>query len=155
MARRTFTRLGQDLALTPYRGTASAAPLTAADSWGALDLRVGGPQNGDLMVVTARENLAQALTLRLLTEKGALTPLGHPNYGSRLVSLIGRRNNETTRNLARLYVIEAVKQEARVRELTALRVETAPGDAGTLLIGMTVLPLGDDDPLPLEVELSL
>lgn len=154
MARRTFKRLGQDLALTAYRGTPSAAPLAAADSWGTLDLRVGGPQSADLAVVTGRENLAQALTLRLLTERGALAPLGHPDYGSRLVSLIGRGNDETTRNLARLYVIEAVRQEPRVRELSALRVETAPGDPGTIRIGVTVLPLGDNEPLPLEVEIG-
>ena len=150
-----------DLALTRYVGTPSAAPLPAADSWGSLDLRVVAGRPGrrgtpaDLGTVAARANLGQALTLRLLTDKGALAPLGHPDYGCRLVSLIGRTNNETTRHLARLYVIEAIRQEPRVKALTALNVATAPGQPDTIRIELAVVPLNDDDPLALTLEVAL
>lgn len=148
--------LAADLALTRYVGTASAAPLPSADSWGGLDLRVVGRGSlDDLSTVDDRANLGQALTLRLLTLKGVLAPLGHPDYGCRLVSLIGRLNNETTRNLARLYVIEAVKAEPRVAGLTALRVDPAPGQPDRILIDLTVKPLGDGDPLSLALEFAL
>ena len=161
---RTFERLGADLALTRFAGLPSAVELSSADSWGELDLRVrpggqgGLPQQGevlDLAAVEGRQNLAQALMLRLLTRRGALGPLGHPRYGSRLPSLIGRLNDETTRNLARLHTIEAVAQEPRVKELSALNVETVPGQPDTIRIGLQVLPLDDEDPLSLSLEVTL
>lgn len=162
MNAKTYRRLGSDLALTRYVGTASAVALESADSWGSLDLQVaaGGAtgRNGDLLGLRAaagRENLAQALTLRLLTKQGSLTELGHPQYGSRLVNLIGNENNETHRHLARLYTIEALAQEPRVREMLGLAVETVPGQPDTIRISFSVLPVDDDDPLALALEVTL
>ena len=160
----TFAMQGSDLALTRYTGVPSAVPLSFADSWGSLDLQVvAGGQGGlalkgaisDLGTVAARENLGQALTLRLLTEQGALQSLGHPGYGSRLVTLIGRTNDQATRNLARLYVIEAVREERRVRTLTELSVITAPGQPDTLRISLSVVPLDDADPVALSLDVTL
>jgi phage baseplate assembly protein W len=160
----TYRVQGSDLALTRYVGTPSAAPLAAADSWGSLDfqvvpggaggLRLPGPVQ-DLGTVAGRENLAQALTLRLLTAQGALEALGHPDYGSQLVSLIGRGNDQAARNLARLYVIQAVRQEPRVAALTALSVTPAPGQPDTLQIALTVKPVNDSDPLSLTLDVTL
>jgi phage baseplate assembly protein W len=164
-----YLRLGRDLALTRYTGTAAMAPLEAADSWGTLDLkvrpaarasvvrRVAGTTDPamDIAVVTGRENLAQALVLRLLTPKGALAPLGHPDYGSRLPSLIGQLNNDTTRNLARLYTIEAIGQEGRVRALHGLAVGTVADQPDTIRIAFSVLPIDDQAPLALTLEVTL
>jgi phage baseplate assembly protein W len=162
--------LKSDFALTRDVGTPSALGIaaTGADSWGSLDLAVvpGGKgglrvpgmlEPADAGVVSGRENLAQALTLRLLTPFGSLAPLGHPNYGSRLVSLIGRLNDQTTRNLARLYTIEAVAQERRVAKLLDLAVTTPdernfPSD---VTIAFTVLPVHDGEPLALAVDVQL
>lgn len=150
-----------DLALTRYTGVSGSAPLLAADSWGGLDLRVVQGEFGqratttDLATVAERENLAQALMLRLLTEQGALAPLGHPQYGCRLVTLIGRLNTTATRNLARLYVIEALRAEPRVRQLTQLDVLPAPGAPDTIRIELTVEPLHDNDPLALSLDIAL
>lgn len=163
MSSSAFTRLGSDLALTRYVGTPSAVELDGADSWGGLDLAVvpGGrgsrrPSRGEgLGTVRERENLGQALIVRLLTPRGALAPLGHPEYGSRLVELIGRGNDETARNLARLHVIEAVREERRVRELLDLRVESTQDRADTIRVELTVLPLADDEPLALGLEVTL
>jgi len=161
---KSYQRLGSDLALTRYTGLAASVPLTEADSWGALDLQaVPGKGTGlkkptevtDLGAVSGRENLAQALILRLLTRKGALAPLGHPDYGSRLMDLIGQLNDATTRNLARLYTIEAIAQEARVRRLLDLEVDTASGSAETVRISFSVLPLDDDAPLGVALEVTL
>lgn len=161
---KTYNVLGVDLALTRYTGAPSGVALEAADSWGSLDFLVvpggrgGLPQPGavrDLGTVSGRANLAQALIMRLLTHQGALTPLGHPNYGSRLTELVGRLNNETTRNLARLFTIETIKQEPRVRELLDLAAETVPGQPDTIRIGFTVLPVDDAQPLALAVEVTL
>lgn len=163
-ATKTYQRLGVDIALTRYTGLPGSLSLNEADSWGTLDVQaVPGRGAGlrrtsaiiDLGAVKGRENLGQALILRLLTQKGALSPLGHPEYGSRLVELIGQLNNETTRNLARLHVIEAVSQEPRVRELLDLNVETLPASIDTLRISFAVLPLDDDAPLGVSLEVIL
>jgi phage baseplate assembly protein W len=147
------------------------APLDSADSWGTLDLKVtpavrsgvvrrvravpDAPPAMDIAVVSGRENLAQALVLRLLTPKGSLAPLGHPDYGSRLPSLIGELNTDTTRNLARLYTIEAIGQESRVRTLEELAVGTVADQPDTIRIALSVLPIDDDEPLALTLEVTL
>jgi phage baseplate assembly protein W len=160
----SYTRLGTDLALTRYVGTPSAVPLESADSWGALDLEVvAGGQGGlrasqgsdDLGTVSGRANLGQALILRLLTPRGSLAGLGHPNYGSRLVDLVGRLNNDRSRNLARLYTLQALGEEPRVRQVLGLAVEVMPDQPDVIRIGFEVLPLDDDQPLSLALEVAL
>lgn len=159
---KSYRRHGTDLALTRYTGTISAVPLESADSWGSLDFKIAAGGNsgrsGDLLdiaAVSGRENLGQALILRLLTRQGSLEPLGHPDYGSKLTDLIGRENNASNRNLARLYTLEALGQERRVREVIGLAVEPVPGSPDTVRIAFSVLPLDDDDPLSLSLEVTL
>jgi phage baseplate assembly protein W len=159
-----FSILGSDLALTRYVGTPSSVTLDSADSWSGLDLAVVPASRGrrrptadatDLGAVAERENLGQALMLRLLVERGSLTRLGHPDYGSRLVELIGRENDDATRNLARLYVIQAVGEEPRVAELLDLSVTVAPGSPDAIRISFAVLPLDDDRALALGLQVAL
>jgi len=160
----TYELLGTDLGLTRFSGTPGAVGLDSADSWGTLDLRVvpggrgGLPQAGtvlDLSAVSGRENLAQALIVRLLTPQGTLTGLGHPGYGCRLVELIGELNNDTTRNLARLYTVEAVAQEHRVAALLDLAVGTPDGQPDVVRVDLAVLPVNDDQPLALSLSINL
>jgi len=154
---RTFSRLGDDLALTRFVGTPSAVPLESADSWGSLDLAVvaGRAATDDLGAVHARETLGQALILRLLTPRGSLAPLGHPDYGSRLVELIGRRNDEATRNLVRLHTLAALGHEPRVQAVVGLDVQPAPGQPDTVLLSLAVRPVDDASPLALSLEVAL
>ena len=163
-AAKSYTVLGSDIALTRYSGVPSSVPLEVADSWGVLDVQVvpggkgGLPQQGEIRDaggVAGRANLAQALVLRLLTRKGALTGLGHPDYGCRLLELIGELNNEATRNLARLYTIQAIQQEARVKTLLELAVATVADQPDTIRISFSVLPVDDNDPLALTLEVML
>ena len=161
---KSYRILGTDLALTRYSGMPAAVPLESADSWGSVDLQVvpggrgGLPLRGevsDLGSVSARANLAQALVLRLLTRQGALTGLGHPDYGCRLVELIGELNSESNRNLARSFTIQAIRREPRVAELLELSVQTLPGEPQTIRIHFSVLPVDDDNPLALALEVAL
>jgi phage baseplate assembly protein W len=164
-APKTYGVIGTDLALTRYTGVSGSAPLDSADSWGTVDLRVvpggrGGLALGvtdplDLATVSARDNLGQAIVMRLLTVRGSLGALGHPDYGSRLMELIGRVNNDTTRNLARLYTIEAIAQERRVTSLLDLAVTPVPGQPNTIAISFSVIPVDDLDPLALTLEVTL
>ncbi len=74
-------------------------------------------QSGDLTTITGRENLAQAIINRLLTRRGELTTLGHPEYGSRLYELVGELNNLRIRALAELYIRDCLGQESRIEKV--------------------------------------
>jgi phage baseplate assembly protein W len=95
----------------------------------------------DLSLVSDLDNLRQAIEIRLLTPKGELEPLGHADYGSRLPDLIGQPNTETTRNLAKLYVIEALKQERRVQKIVAVDVTPDAGNRHLIRFFLKVLPI--------------
>jgi len=97
----------------------------------------------DFGTVTGRDNLGQALTVRLLTPKGELTALGHPDYGSRLHEVIGATNTASTRNLAKLFVIEALKQERRVEKVVRVDVTPHPVNRFLILIAIEVRPVGE------------
>jgi len=81
-----------------------------------------GREEADLETLSGAENLIQALLLRFLTHRGELAVLGHPNYGSRLHELIGEPNTETNRNRAKLFVLEMLQAEPRVKEIISVVV---------------------------------
>jgi phage baseplate assembly protein W len=81
----------------------------------------------DLGTVSGRDNLAQAVLMRLLTPRGELTELAHPEYGSRLHELVGRINSETTRNLVKLFILESLQLEPRIAEIVEVTVTPVEG----------------------------
>ena len=101
----------------------------------------------DLDTVADLDNLVQAVIIRLLTPKGELAALGHADYGSRLPDLIGQPNTETRRNLAKLYVIEALKQERRIAKILKVDVRPKPGERQVIEIFLSFLPIGSDVPI--------
>jgi phage baseplate assembly protein W len=108
--------------------------------------RLGPARQGrtlDLGITSGHDNLAQAVIIRLLTPYGELSGLGHPTYGSRVHELIGRPNNETTRNLLRLRILETLKQEARIGEIVEAEVSPSPGRRSSVDVRLLVLPVGD------------
>jgi phage baseplate assembly protein W len=80
----------------------------------------------DYETVDGRDNLGQAILMRLLTPRGELEELGHPGYGSRLEELIGTPNTETRHSLAKLFVLEALAQEPRVAKVLEVTVTGRP-----------------------------
>lgn len=109
----------------------------------------------DFVLVAGRENLGQALVARLLTPRGELAPLGHPAYGSRLHEVIGQPNTPTTRNLAKLFVIEALKAERRVEEIVSVEVTPHPANRFLILVAVEVRPVGAEAALALAFGLEL
>jgi phage baseplate assembly protein W len=96
----------------------------------------------DLAVVEGRANLGQAVLLRLLTPRGELAALGHPDYGSRLPELVGRPNTANTRNLVKLFILEALAQEPRIARVLKVEVEPAPGTRDRVNVRLAVQPVG-------------
>jgi phage baseplate assembly protein W len=103
----------------------------------------------DYSTVDGRDNLAQAVVMRLLTPRGELTELGHPEYGSRLNELLGSPNSETRRGLAKLFVLEALAQEPRIEKVLDVNVAPHPDRQNELRhlvdIVIRVQPVGSAD----------
>jgi phage baseplate assembly protein W len=117
-----------------------------------------GQSGGDLATVQGRDNLTQAILNRFYTRQGELTPLGHPNYGSRLYLLIGEMNNTRTRNLAELYMRECLVQEPRIAEIESIEFEPPSRDLhkrNLLIATISLKAVGDPQPLTLQIGLNL
>jgi phage baseplate assembly protein W len=76
----------------------------------------------DIKVARGVDTLRQAIVNRIKTYKGELLPLGHPEYGSRHHELIGQPNVERTRNLLKLFILQALKQERRIEKVLSANV---------------------------------
>jgi len=81
---------------------------------------IRGAPSGDIDIQRFQNNLLDALRHRLLTDRGELWR--HPYYGSELYKILGMNINETTIELARLYVVEAINQDPRVQEINEVIV---------------------------------
>lgn len=101
----------------------------------------GAGLRDDLGLVQGVDNLGQAVLLRLLTPRGELAELAHPEYGSRLHELIGRVNTETTRNLVKLFILESLKQEPRIATIDEVTVTPTLGRRDRVDVLMRVKPI--------------
>jgi phage baseplate assembly protein W len=101
----------------------------------------------DLQTVQDVQNLQQALLLRFLTRQGTLAALGHPDYGSRLYTLIGQLNNDTNRSRAKLFVLEALGAEPRVASVVS--VDVTAGAQDRIDISVSLQAIQNDTPLNL------
>jgi len=128
--------LGRDLAVT-YRVTDGR--------WEDLDLatessRVRGEMVSDLSAVAGVGNAEQAVIHRIKTVQGELAELGHPDYGSRHHQLIGQPNTVRNRNLVKLYILQALAGEPRIRKV--LRADVVPDpqrDRVTIALSITFI----------------
>src|SRR5206468_12147118 len=104
-------------------------------------IKPGSTEAIDPATVDGRENLAQALVLRLLAPRGSLIALGHSAYGSRLHELVGQRKTDALRNLCRAFVLEAVAQEPRVEDkAVGLDFDLAAETSSTFVFTLSVQP---------------
>src|SRR5216117_3485364 len=122
----TVDRLGTDVALFGA-GTRRGSRDPGEDLKTRTRPEAGGVPQVDLRPVSGVANLTQALLLRLTTRQGELAGLGHPDYGSRLHTLIGEPNTDRTRALARLFALQALIAEPRITAVVTLTVTVPPG----------------------------
>jgi phage baseplate assembly protein W len=110
----------------------------------------------DLAAAGGLDNLVQAIANRLKTRKGELAALGHPDYGSRHHELIGEPNVERTRNLIKLYVLQALRDEPRIEKVlaAAVRAEQSP-PRDSVRVELTVQVIDRPEPLSLTFPFSL
>jgi hypothetical protein len=143
-------RLGRDLALV-YPGPSGA--------WEGADLdtaAAGRPTQRDLRTAEGAAAAEQLLVHRLMTRRGELAELGHPDYGSRHHDLVGEPNVARTRNLVKLYVLEALAGEPRVEQVLRcdVRADASP-PRSVVRIELDLRLIDADTPLNLVVPFSL
>jgi phage baseplate assembly protein W len=132
----TDAHLLTDLRLEP-RDALSPPTFRIADTQDDLPR----PAVYELEAVAERANLAQALTMRLLTPRGELAALGHPAYGSRLHELLGRPNTATSRGLVRLAVLEALTAERRIAAVVSVEVNPVASAPHNVAVEAVVQPI--------------
>jgi phage baseplate assembly protein W len=158
MSRRTYAelqdlhrRLGRDILLS-WAGP--SGDFTDSDL--ATGTRPGlSGSVVDLAVAAEVPQAVQFLVNRLSTRRGELASLGHPDYGSRHHELIGEPNNERTRNLVKLYVLEALRQEPRIAKVVRCVVRTVERERDIVRVELTIRLIERDEPLNLVVPLDL
>lgn len=95
----------------------------------------------DLEVLQGLDNLKQALLLRFMTPLGELAALGHSDYGCRLYELIGELNSEANRNRAKMFVLQALAAEPRVKEVRSVVVTQGRVDRTQIDIQVSIIPI--------------
>jgi hypothetical protein len=154
-------RLGRDLALT-FTGPAGApwvdGDFATETSYGPD----GAPAGTDLGVVGGVAAATQLLVNRLRTivdeqtGVGELQPLGHPQYGSRHESQIGQPNADRTRNLVKLYVLQALQQEPRIQQIVSCVVAPwSPDQPDLVQIAVQLVLLDQDSPVNFVIPFNL
>ncbi len=110
----------------------------------------------DLALVNGVAALEQAIAMRLKTRRGELEALGHPTYGSRHHELMGEPNVQRTRDLIKLYVLQALRDEPRIRRVQSVAVvpEHQP-PRETVRITLVVEVIDSPAPLNLVLPFSL
>ena len=125
-----------------------------ADLRSSQDNAVSGLR--DIRTVDRVEAISQALVNRLKTRKGELAPLGHPDYGSRHHELIGEPNVQRTRNLIKLYILQALRREPRIERVLSAVVRPDPQPPRSMVrLERTLKLIGEQAPLNLVVPFSL
>lgn len=138
-------RFGTDLKLLNHIDVPDVRSKSTRDPPNDLFTRIRVETNQpDLDIYSDANNLVQALFLRFLTPVGEMEPLGHPDYGSRLSELIGELNNETNRNRAKLFTLQALQAEPRIKEIRSVDVTQNRADRTIMDIKISVLPVDSD-----------
>jgi phage baseplate assembly protein W len=123
----------------------------------ASGARAGAPVTSrDLSVADGIDAITQAIANRLKTRKGELAALGHPNYGSQHHSLIGEPNVERTRDLIKLYILQALRDEPRIEKVLRADViaeHTPPRDSVRITLSVRLVRAAT--PLNLVIPFSL
>jgi len=121
-------RYGDTLIVPGTAENVDAVALTAAEIFKqdvALPHGEFTVSNGNIDLIVGRENLKQAVGIRIRTSRGEL--LFHQRYGCDLAKLRGKGNNPIIALLGNKYVETALYDDDRVAKVTAV-VVTPTGD---------------------------
>ena len=122
-------RYGDTIMLPDNRPDIVAGKVSAEDVFKTdVKLNAGFLQvsNGDIALVGGRDNLKQAITIRITTSRREL--IFHPSYGCDISKLKGRRNDHINALLGKRHVRIALAADDRIAQVISANVD-AVGDA--------------------------
>lgn len=108
----------------------------------------------DIDTITGIENLQQSLINRIMTKKGELDELGHPEYGSRHHDLVGEPNTESNRNLIKFHILECLSHEPRIERILRAQVKSDADNRGLVRIYLEIKIITITSPLNLVIPFS-
>lgn len=93
-------------------------------------------ENGDMAVVSGRENLDQAVGNRMQTNNNEL--LFHPTYGLNFGRLKGALNGAVLELVAEQYVVDGMRNENRIKQVSQV---TASSSGDRLIVQCELVPI--------------
>ena len=106
----------------------------------------------DIARVTGIKNIKkQSLINRIMTHKGELKELGHPEYGSRHHELMGEPNTESNRNLIKFHILECLSHEPRIERILKAYVKADTDNRNLVRVYLEIKIIGVSSPINLVV----
>ena len=112
------------------------------------DLKI---RNGDIIFVSGRDNLKQGIEFRLKTKKGK--DFSNPEFGSNLYRLYGEENPEIVKEEGKKYIIEALKEEDRIDDIT--NVDVHPVNKNEIEVKLEIVAIDRPEPLKWKFNMKL
>jgi phage baseplate assembly protein W len=104
---------------------------------------------GDIATISGTENVQQSIINRIMTRKGELAALGHPEYGSKHYDLIGELNSESNRNLLKFYILECLSHEPRVEKILRTQIKADADNRSLVRIYLKIKIINVTSPINL------
>lgn len=105
---------------------------------------------GDINVAKGMDNLIMQLGHRIVTKRGELAELGHPEYGSRLPEYIGMAGTPVWYKRAVLECEMTIKADPRIAAVTNAKISV---DGTAIYFEGDVLPINQSDPILVNIPL--
>ena len=99
----------------------------------------------DFVIIEGKDNINQAIKNRLRVELGEFGL--HPNYGSRLTSILGKPNTSLLLSEIRMEVRKVLLQEPRVESILSITTKYDDDDKQKILVGIKYYPIQSTEPL--------
>jgi phage baseplate assembly protein W len=105
----------------------------------------------DLIVIKGMPNLEMQLKHRLMTKRGELAELGHPQYGCLLPELIGKTSVELWQKRAIIEFENTIREDPRVADLQNATMRV---DNDAMYLECDVYPVRQTDPMRISIPMT-
>lgn len=120
-----------------------------------IELKSGDIQfssNQDFSIISKYNNLHQSISNRIQTIKGEYS---NAEYGSEVYRVIGKPKNILMKSALVGYVVEALNQEPRIRNIENVSVDFDLYNKFRVNLNITIVPIDSQEPLNLVFPLFL
>lgn len=116
-----------------------------------INLDLIADESGDLMSIKGIDNLTQALILRVITSLGEIPR--NPEYGSNLISMIGKGGTPMALRMMTIEVAKTIRSDPRIIDATDITLTSDPErpGVGNFRIQGKAVVVGQDQPISLDM----